>query len=477
MKGRFRVTVPPKDDQSLVITWFVVVGLTKAEDFDKFLEHPEHWTWAQIETRTGQGMNAGQRFHPKGQTAQLRGRILGPDKKPLEGLRVRFLRQTVRNGVPAETSHWMHWGYDPCTGRFWALRTLHPFMAKSEWRVDLRPYSWQQGGNPRLAPVLGMAWPRGKDVTIEIPLASHVKGSILGLADARHLQYHVTLTRAGKPTLRSQARARKDFRFSGLPGGTYSLEVGLEDAASPLFVQRGLVVKAGEELELPAIDVSDRVRPIQVSVQTAEGDPINAMIWHVTTQTRGSALAVGRQGRNTGGSGRHKLLVPKTGIDLCVSAKGFGPRVFSEVHQDLDVTLVKPHRVRLQLVGLDKRPELLKDLYVRAQPISGYPSWAWQVLEGLGRKALRRGAKPLPPRVLPALARLDGKGVRAMAIPSPGRWRFELAYFKKFRSLRIPLPDLDSVDIQKPVQDLTIQIPSAILKRAREKFEALLKKE
>lgn len=478
--GRLTIMTPPEDGHAKTGTCFLIIGLTELDQFDEFMDHPERWSWTRVPFTVGGGQRGGVRFHPKGETPRFRGKVLGPDGRPLEAIDVRFWRQEPRH-QQKEIEDWMPWGYDPCTGRFWALCTALGRKGECEYLLDLLPYGRVFSNRTgQLAPVIRMAWAKDQEIVVKFLPAGHVRGSLLGLEGERRIRYVASLhweadEARHQPAIQSRCRASKSVQFSGLPAGKYRLEIRVQHARKPLFVKRGLVVESGKVLEMQPIDLSDKLSKLQVSVQGEREGAVDAMVYHVRTQVQGSSLLASAGGSNTGRGGQCTLVVPRTGVDLCIWAAGWGPQVFTQVHEDLKVTLQRPQRIRLRLVGLRKHPDLLKHLYVRAQPVAGYPRWAWQVFATWAKSMEGRahGRDPGWTGIYPALAPLEGQQDLEMDLPFPGRWKFELAYSKWSLSLPLPLPALDSVQIQRGSEEVTIEVPISKLRHAHTEFQAL----
>lgn len=400
------------------------------------------------------------------------------DGKPLEGVDVRFWRQEPVHRQK-EIHDWMRWGYDPCTGRFWALKTLGQ-NKRQRYLLDLLPQGLFQDVNLALSPRIRMTWPKDEDFVYRFTAAGQVKGTVRGL-EAANMDYEASLhweLDEGRhpPAIQKTCQVGNLIQFAGLPAGRYRLEIRLRGAPGALVTRDHLVVEGGKVLALDPIDLTRKLTKIRLTVQDQGEDTVDAMVWHVRMRAQTPELLISMSSSRTDDKGVCTLLVPTTGVDLCVSAKGWGPQVFTQVHEDLKVKLQRPQRIQLRLVGLDKHPELLQDLQVRAQPVEGYPRWAWQAFENVARMMQRRPArrgKATPfslPDTLTATSHLDGKQDPQMDIPFQGRWKFELAYSKRRQSLRLPLPALDSVDIHRGTRSVTIEVPISKLRNAKAQF-------
>lgn len=69
----------------------------------------------------------------------------------------------------------------------------------------------------------------------------------------------------------------------------------------------------------------------------------------------------------------------------------------------------------------------------------------------------------------------DGTQVAVIQRSRGMKTKFEVANCRHSLSIRIPLPNLDSVDIQESKQDLPDEVPISILQRAHTKFQVLLR--
>jgi len=476
-RGTVSVQVPPSTEKDQTLAWFLIPGLSRMDQFERFLEHPEKWNWAQTQTRrsalpsVGPKMAPNLQIVPKGQSVQFRGRVLDPDRSPLETLTIRYSMSSTNPGW--SLGCWMHSGYDPATGRFWMMRSLPKEAVLDDWRFDFLPSSWSEVSHPRIAPLLGVPLLRHEEQTIKMPEGATLRGKLRceGLT-ARDYRLHLRL-QGSRPMERSSDQL-DGFTFDGLPKGVYTLEILRHGATNALWEQRGVHLKEGENLNLGIVDLSEKIALIKVTVRDPEGNAIRANIGPVRYLKRYRRFTVSMLVARNEAPGVCSLLVPKRGTRLVVEANGWGTQIFNKVRQDLEVTLRRSHRLNLRVIGMAKTPQLLEDLYLRAQPVTGYPDWAWKLLAKISITQGRR-ARSNEILTMPCMAGLKVGNPRSMLIPRPGLWKFELVYAKRYLHVLIPLPNLESVQIQRAEQELVVELPSAILRRARARFEALQK--
>jgi len=358
------------------------------------------------------------------------------------------------------------------------MRSLPKEAVLDDWRFDFLPFVWPEVSHPRVAPLLGVPLLRHEDQTIQMPEGATLRGSLRceGLT-ARDYRLHLRL-QGSRPMERSSDQL-DGFTFDGLPKGAYTLEILRHGATQALWEERDVHLKEGENLDLGIVDLSEKVSLIKVTVRDPDGNAIRANIGPVRYVKGYRRFTVSMLVAHNDAPGVCSLLVPKGGNypdagGLVVEANGWGTQIFDKVRQDLEVTLRRSHRLNLRVIGMAKTPQLLEDLYLRAQPVTGYPDWAWMLLAKISITQGRRARSNQTP-IMPCMAGLKVGSPRSMLIPRPGLWKFELVYAKRYLHVRIPLPNLESVKIQRAEQELVVELPSAILRRARARFEALQK--
>ncbi|MCA8969152.1 MAG: hypothetical protein KDC95_05190 [Planctomycetes bacterium] len=476
----FDVDVSSTPNVDMQRTMFFVVGMKSLAQFDEFLEHPERWTWTKTTFGLLQGeMSIHSRFFPAGDPPVFRGKVLDPFGKPLQSIGLRAW------GIPPsqpdrEIRVGLNWGYDPETGRFWAMPNLAGKKADYEYKLDVLPHAEHaalDGLNPdaaTLAPRLRYAWPRYEDVTVVLPKGGNVKVNVIGISSAQTIEYSVRLlhteSKASLQPFQRQPRS-EHLAFYGIPAGTYTLDVRAGDTEQPLYRTAPFSVRAGETFDVPRIDLRDLVQAIQVSVVDAHEQPVDAHVAHVRLDTSSAQEYSGYTGSKTGPSGSTTLLVPKTGASILVTAPGFGDRVYDAVREDLVVRLEKPHKVTVRIETEDVDVTLLEDLYLVARPTAGFPRWANSLF--LQRTIPHRRTSDATRSPCTTVASLAGQGEHAMLIPFSGAWHFELAYMRHrglVAAQRITLPLMDAIPIERS-RELTIGLPVKKLRRAVQEYE------
>jgi hypothetical protein len=474
-RGHLELLVPRTDGSGDCVSFFLIQGMKRLDQFDGFLDEPGAWSWAQIQTPLGYGQNSTLRLVPKGTEMQYRGRVLAPEGGPMDCLSMRFWS---RSGVTSlwQLGRWMHQGYDPVSGRFWVMRDLGPKFLAKDCRIDFLPWVWPRGSRKGMAPLLRKPWPKGREPEISMPRAGRILVSPPATRVANLRAFEVSLIGdAGNLTRRTHYGLGR-MRFDGLPEGTYRLEVRLRMSSKLVFTHRGIELMAGREVDLGPLKIDESMKVIEVLVMDAEEQPLRARIGLAVRVGPQTARANLTNSRIMATNGVCQLLVPKEGASLVVMAEGLGTRLFTGVKKNLDVTLHAPPHLQVQIRGLDEHPKLKENLYLRAEPAAGYPDWAWSILAPEWYRNIPKSESPRKAIPQFCLLPLEQAGREPLLIPSPGTWKFHLAYVKGLHVVRIPLPDLDGVEVDKQEQTLRVAAPPAILRRARARFDLLREK-
>lgn len=467
----WEIPLPAPRDKGVLepMMLFAVAGLTKIEEFDDFLAHPERWDWAAKQVYAMSGtITTSSTFSPKGKQPDYFGFVQGPDGQPLDELDVDFFAQHEMRARP-ESLRTMTWGYDPCTGRFWA--GISPYdlaWGFMDWRFDLKPYGWGTEPRSTIAPLLRFDWKKGVEVTAKLPVAGIVDVRVPGLEDARIVSYAIKLLRRdaiAEHEFHAQIDRDGRLHFCGLPSGNYTLDIRLAGASVPIYQHPAIVVYSGKATQLGTVDLSDKVKNIVVTIHSETSALCHAGVGWIKPSGGYTSSSTGD---------RMPLIVPINGVDLMVFAEGHGTQFFASVKEDLRVTLEPPRQLRIELDREDEVPsELLKDLYLCASQGSEAPRWAVEFELRRGA-AMRRANKGKDPVLLNGIAALENASGRIISIPNKGSWTFELVYGdKKFAlSERVHLPYFNAVTVDQKLDHLKIRLPLRQLRRAHDAFTA-----
>ncbi|MCA8969154.1 MAG: hypothetical protein KDC95_05200 [Planctomycetes bacterium] len=461
---------PIRDDAARTAVFFVV-GLGSLAQFEEFLEHPERWHWTQFRgsIEAGQIRPWRSRFVPPGDAPMFRGRVLDVQGQPLRSFGLRVWAAQDSESL-RETRTPFDWGYDPVTGRFWASQpsTATKLDARSRFLLDLLPHSEFGCSEPReLVARLRYPWRRDAEETVLLPRAGTVRAPVVGLSNARIVRYEMTLspeagTHRALRTKTASISGSECTEFDDLLAGSYALDVHMAGSDRSLHRQSGIAVAAGQTVELAPIDLRDQLRSIRVRVTDPNGKPVNALVEHV----RAGRASLAWSGRKTGKTGIATVVVPKSGASLLVAARFFGSRLFTDVHQDLDVQLESPHEITVRVDETQKiDSEILENLYVVASPSSVSPAWAPRLFTQ--HEYCHNRFSKLRRTVWTNVTRLSKTEPRVMDIPCTGAWHFALVYSPSpnFSDTRtIPLPFRQSIRIDQS-RELTIELPVTKLQR------------
>lgn len=443
------------------VSVFAVAGLKSVEDFEGFHKAPQDWVWAATmyrETSARDRQRIELRFTLKGEALQYRGRVLAADGLPPEALDVRFWMKTA---AKREIQGWMHWAFDPVSGRFFACRTLAGPKAAYDWTLDLLPWRVGRLRAPRhehSAPRYRYPWKRGVDTTVQLEAAGHLRFVLHGLERSTGLYRWTVLDKRAEMRPCADEVARDAQQHVVLAPGDYDLDVRMRGASRPI-VKRSISIKGGEQKDLGLIDLSSRVKKLRVELQDRRGDSIAGMITLVRLQEKGR--------RYRGGNGMRcrsrDFAIPKdsAGLAIVVTAPQYGMRVFENLRDDLVVKLEKPKLVRLELRARERAGDLLEDLYLSVEPEHGYPGWLAEhrLFLPKGQESQRR-------------MRVHALSEPVLRIPYAGTWLFEFRYVDP-RGIRdtvsVPIPLFDAVAIDG-VRRLKLRLPLKQLAKARARF-------
>lgn len=478
--GRVQVVVPPgegADGDTASATIFLIAGMSKVEQFDEFLAKPAKWTWAQLRGSPNTSGKWTVMRIDKGWSYCGRARVVGLDGKPLPFIQVGFWERT-KDGRGWKQAPNEHVGYDPNTGLMWTQHWNRYTHHKKGLYLEIRPCPFLKPNacERRLAPLLGVSWPRAGTEPLRIRRSASIRVQLPSLfKNNAGNPYGVTLSRESGVSFEKHSDQLQDCVFHGLPPGVYRIRLQVSDHESPpAWESRPLHVKPGDNIDLGAIDLGDKFKRIQVTAKGPGGkDLYSASIGFVTYKRVGNRFVVKKRLIHLPRRMPISLVVPKEGIPLIVTAIGMASQIHTHVKDDAVFTMRKAIRVDLRVAGIDEHPALMRDLYLRAEPVGGYPRWAWQMLTWFGDWQLDAYKKKGKDRVLPCVASLALHAARQIDLPRPGKWDFHLAYYKDHRMVRVPVPELAGRVISESPGSLRVAAPIAVLRQARKRFEQL----
>lgn len=455
--------VPAEACDRTRMTWFLVQDLKEESQVEKFLAHPEKWSWTRFSVILHPKGNSGGQamLMTKGARMLGAGHIVGPDGKPPRHLFLSVLPKKGQDFGASYRARTSRVGYDPKSGRFWAQCPKE--IGDIVCLLGIQASADKSQG---LADRFGIPLVADQPMRIRLARECVLSGQILGPRSNQGVSIQASLA----PTA-GQGRERKQscwdrFQFRGLPAGSYDLKIRWGSDGPVLFEKKGLILEEGKTLAIPeTFDVMSKLQVIQITVTDAEDHPVQASVSQIFLTNGGYRSS----GSGTDSRGKTERFLQRDGPPgyFLIHAKGLAPRIIHGVRSDFHVQLHRPQELRVQLVGLPQDLVSGKKLSLRAEPPGGYPRFAWSFLRIEDPSSwvdTPRGRRH--PFVQYCSTKILEEKPLLLKLTAPGKWRLSLTTRGFNPRKRFVLPGF--VEMTRPKQNTAVRVPPETVELIRE---------
>jgi len=473
--GAYEWEVPARFCDGGRFTWYLVRGMTEESQIPSFFRRPMDWAWARLSTQLHQGSAVAEILFlvPRNAKILAKGSILGPGPwekaKPLSRLGVRLGGLATRAGFC----------YNPNTGAFWIMQALEFRSKIGKMHLDL---SCEPAVGPAMARQRAVLLIPEKDNRIQMVPEATISAIVKGWEPGSQFRIQATLrgSKASKILVRkgmsivNPAGRGQTLQFRHLPPGRYSLEITTDKEMDRLWSRKEIDLDQGEHLDLGStIDLGKVLDHVSIQVQDAAGRPIDSKIGYVVVDEWGNALA---GGYSTRAGKTFQQQVPATGGRFRVESKGLAPRLLWGAKGSTTVKLHPARQVLVKIQGMPEDPRFRQSLFLRAEPVEGYPEWAWSAL--LTRKTIwskpTRGQRLTPLRRMEkqfCMSRVDEEGNAHLLLTHPGLWRFQLIYSSVFLRVPVPIGKHPPAKIEKVRHAVHLEVEAADFEAPYQRFQ------
>lgn len=211
-------------------------------------------------------------------------------------------------------------------------------------------------------------------------------------------------------------------RWQALRPGRYDFSIRALGSPEPLVEVRGIEIKGGEEVELPAQRLGEGMHTLTVRVVDEDGRPVERATVVVDPGRLGDRPRTALPTK----LGERRLLVPRLPVDLQILAPGFATQDVRGVARDVTVRMPVGRLVELAVKLPSGRPGAGQRLHPQIQRYRPPGPEPWDTEHALYLRGAGRMWYPARHSWLWApKAVLDGNGRASFRVPAAGEYEIE----------------------------------------------------